>query len=71
VPDLQVATGFTVIEYLNYVRIRETKTLLTETDWPITRVAEKTGFDSIAHFGRVFKGITGRAPLQYRKQHRE
>jgi AraC-like DNA-binding protein len=45
--------------------------LLKETDWPMTRVAAETGFDSIAHFGRVFKGITGRAPLQYRKQHRE
>lgn len=64
-------TGFTIIEYLNYVRIRETKGLLTETDWPVTRVAEAAGFDSIAHFGRVFKGITGRSPLQYRKQHRK
>ena len=63
-------TGFTIIEYLNYVRIRETKTLLTETNWPITRIAAETGFDSIAHFGRMFKGITGRSPLQYRKQHR-
>lgn len=63
-------TGFTIIEYLNYVRVRETKKLLVETEWPMTRVAAGTGFESIAHFGRVFKGITGRSPLQYRKQHR-
>ncbi|WP_379158725.1 AraC family transcriptional regulator [Paenibacillus sp. sgz5001063] len=63
-------TGFTLIEYLNYVRIRETKALLKETEWRVARIAQETGFESIAHFGRVFKGITGRSPLQYRKQHR-
>lgn len=63
-------TGFTIIEYLNYVRIREAKVLLTQTDRPITRVAAEAGFESIAHFGRKFKAITGRSPLQYRKQHR-
>ncbi|MNC81347.1 Arabinose operon regulatory protein [compost metagenome] len=60
-----------MIEYLNYVRIRETKFLLRTTDWRMTRIARETGFDSIAHFGRVFKGLTGRSPLQYRKQNRE
>nr|WP_025703164.1 AraC family transcriptional regulator [Paenibacillus graminis] len=64
-------TGFTMIEYLNYVRIRETKALLRTTDWRVTRIARETGFESIAHFGRVFKEITGRSPLQYRKQNRE
>ncbi|WP_019914244.1 AraC family transcriptional regulator [Paenibacillus sp. HW567] len=64
-------TGFTVVEYLNYVRIRETKALLKDTGWRVTRIARETGFESIAHFGRVFKGVTGRTPLQYRKQNRE
>lgn len=54
-------TGFTIIEYLNIVRIREAKALLTQTKWPITRVAAETGFESIAHFGRKFKAITGRS----------
>lgn len=63
-------TGFTVVEYLNYVRIRETKALLKGTDWKVTRIAREMGFESIAHFGRVFKSVTGRTPLQYRKQNR-
>ncbi|AZK45792.1 helix-turn-helix transcriptional regulator [Paenibacillus lentus] len=63
-------TGFTVIEYLNYVRIREAQTLLKETEHRITAIADKTGFDSIAHFGRVFKQIVKRSPLQYRKQNK-
>jgi AraC-like DNA-binding protein len=63
-------TGFTIIEYLNYTRIKEAQRLLQSTDAKVTTIAENTGFDSIAHFGRVFKQIVNRSPLQYRKQNR-
>jgi AraC-like DNA-binding protein len=63
-------TGFTIIEYLNYTRIKEAQRLLQSTDAQVTTIAENTGFDSIAHFGRVFKQIVNRSPLQYRKQNR-
>ncbi|WP_312149411.1 helix-turn-helix domain-containing protein, partial [Paenibacillus odorifer] len=44
--------------------------LLQSTNAKVTNIAEDTGFDSIAHFGRVFKQIVKRSPLQYRKQNR-
>lgn len=61
-------TGFTFIEYLNSVRIKEAQKLLKETKKSVMEISEMTGFDSQTHFGRVFKGITGMSPLQYRKQ---
>ncbi|GGG13366.1 AraC family transcriptional regulator [Paenibacillus albidus] len=61
-------TGFTIVEYLNYIRIKEAQTLLRNSTAKVTFIAEQTGFDSIAHFGRVFRQIAGRSPLQYRKQ---
>ncbi|OMD13694.1 AraC family transcriptional regulator [Paenibacillus odorifer] len=63
-------TGFTIVEYLNYIRIKEAQRLLQSTNAKVTNIAEDTGFDSIAHFGRVFKQIVKRSPLQYRKQNR-
>lgn len=63
-------TGFTFVEYLNNVRIREAQRLLTKTSLPVSRIAEKTGFESVTHFGRVFKKISDVSPLQYRKQER-
>lgn len=63
-------TGFTIIEYLNYIRIKESQRLLRNTNHKVTAIAEYTGFDSIAHFGRVFKQIVKCSPLQYRKQSR-
>ncbi|WDZ57757.1 helix-turn-helix transcriptional regulator [Paenibacillus polymyxa] len=64
-------TGFTLVEYLQDVRVQQARAYLKETNWKVTAIAEKTGFDSIAHFGRVFKHFTGRTPLQYRKSHKK
>jgi AraC-like DNA-binding protein len=61
------ATGFTFIEYINSVRIKEAQKLLRESRLKVIHIAERVGFGSIAHFGRVFKSITGRSPLYYRK----
>lgn len=61
-------TGFTFVEYLNSVRIKEAKKLLEETNLKVYFIADRVGYGSITHFGRVFKEITGHAPLYYRKR---
>lgn len=61
------ATGFTFIEYVNSVRTKEAQTLLRKTSLNITEIAEKVGYESATHFGRVFKNHTGCSPLKYRK----
>lgn len=61
-------TGFTFIEYLNSVRIKESRKLLKETRKSVMKIAEITGFESQTHFGRVFKQMTGLSPTKYRKQ---
>jgi AraC-like DNA-binding protein len=63
-------TNFTLIEYLNNVRVKEGKRLLMESTVKVVEIAEKVGFGSITNFGRVFKEITGHAPLYYRKLRR-
>ncbi|AFC29185.1 AraC family transcriptional regulator [Paenibacillus mucilaginosus 3016] len=61
------ATGFTFVEYVNSVRIKEAKKLLERSTLKVNLIAKKVGFGSITHFGRVFKAVTGHAPLYYRK----
>lgn len=60
-------TGFTVIEYLNNIRIKEARALLKESSYKVLEISEKVGFDSLTHFGRTFKHITGFSPLKYRR----
>ena len=60
-------TGFTLVEYINNVRVNEAKKLLSQTGLKAIQVAEETGFGSLAHFNRVFKAAAGCSPLNYRK----
>ncbi|WP_166240196.1 AraC family transcriptional regulator [Paenibacillus turpanensis] len=61
------ATGFTFVEYVNSVRIKEAKKLLEESSMKVQLIAKKVGFGSVTNFGRVFKAVTGNAPLFYRR----
>ncbi len=60
-------TGFSYIEYINSVRVKEAQRMLRETKYKVIRIAEEVGFESVAHFGRVFKQISGTAPMEYRR----
>ncbi len=64
------STGFTFTEYLNNVRIKEARSLLVDTELKVAHIAERVGFDSLTHFGRVFKEITSLSPLKYRRIYR-
>jgi AraC-like DNA-binding protein len=61
------STGFSFVEYITTIRIREAQKLLRETERKISLIAETVGFDDFAHFGRIFKKIAGMTPMQYRK----
>ncbi|NLK75146.1 MAG: AraC family transcriptional regulator [Clostridiales bacterium] len=63
-------SGLSMNQYINAIRIKEAQKLLKNTDYSITQISELTGFDSITHFGRVFKSITGYTPLKFRKDQR-
>lgn len=60
-------TGFSFVEYVNTVRVREAQRLLKETEWTVTRISETVGYENLGHFGRVFKQLTTTNPLHYRK----
>jgi YesN/AraC family two-component response regulator len=60
-------TGFTFIEYLNGIRIKEAQNLLRKTNKTISEIAEMVGYNNATHFGRVFKNITGVSPITFKK----
>lgn len=59
-------TGLGYNEYLNNVRIKEAKKLLSSTKISVTDISTQVGYKSLTNFGRVFYKITGRTPIQYR-----
>ena len=60
------STGSSFKEYLNMVRIEESKRLLANTDYSIIDIAVATGFEDQSYFSKVFKKYTGLTPKQYR-----
>lgn len=64
-------TGFTFVEYLCNVRVKEAQRLLYKTNLPVAEIAEQVGFGTVTHFGRVFRKISGESPVRYRKQERQ
>ena len=52
---------------LNQARVEKAKIYLRQTNEPITAVAEKVGFSDYRIFTKIFKGIVGETPSQFRK----
>lgn len=59
-------TGNTFTQYLNTRRVSMAAELLSQSDLPVTQVALRVGFGSIATFNRVFRAIRGCTPSQFR-----
>lgn len=62
------STGFSIVEYINLMRIGKAAKLLSQTDQPILDVAYNCGFQNISHFNRCFKKIKSKTPSQYRNK---
>lgn len=60
-------TGYTIIQYINNLKIQQACYLLLETDKSITDIALDCGFNSTMYFCRIFKNVLQITPSQYRK----
>lgn len=59
-------TGLNFIDYIKKVRIDKSKELLRDTDLKIHEIAVKVGFQSIKHYTRTFRKMTGVSPVEFR-----
>ena len=60
-------TGISPHEYLKYCRINESKRLLTETEYPISQIADQVGYADVNRYIQNFRQCVGMTPLKYRK----
>lgn len=63
---LQKKCGFSFKQYLNEIRITESKRLLHETDRTIAEIAFTVGYNNVTHFNRVFRQSAKISPSEYR-----
>ncbi len=60
-------TGLHFTDYVSRVRIEKAKDLLRNPNNRVSEVAYQTGFQSLSHFNRCFKRITGESPTTCRE----
>ena len=61
-------TGLNFTDYVARVRTEKAKNLLLNPTLRISEIAFEVGFQSLTHFNRVFKKVSGHSPTQYRAQ---
>jgi len=61
-------TGINFTDYVCRTRIEKAKNLTLNPNLRISEIAYEVGFQSLTHFNRVFKKITGDSPTEYRSR---
>ncbi len=59
--------GMGISEYVQQVRVREARKLLSFTDMGLGEIADCCGFSNQSHFSSVFRRLTNVSPLHFRK----
>lgn len=62
------SVGINFIDYVSNLRIEKAKNLLLNPNCLVSEIAFEVGFQSLTHFNRVFKKLTGVSPSKYRAQ---
>lgn len=60
-----------VSDYINRLRIRDSKNLLSNTQLSIQQISELVGYSSSNYLSEIFRSETGVSPRQYRRQYNE
>jgi len=61
--------GFSLVDYINFMRSRKARFLLLNTDTKISEIGEMCGFNSPIYFDRIFKINTGCTPKMFRTEY--
>ena len=60
------ATGLTFTNYIARVRVEKAKNLLLNPHLRVSEIAYTVGFQSLTHFNRLFRKLTGESPTSFR-----
>jgi transcriptional regulator GlxA family with amidase domain len=63
----RAATGVSLIDYLQNLRIEQGKHLLETSDLPVEEISAEVGYADASFFRRLFKRLAGLTPVAYRR----
>lgn len=63
----KAATGSSLRDYVQNLRVEEAKRLLESSRMPVDEISAAVGYEDASFFRRLFKRLTGLSPGQYRR----
>src|SRR5699024_546743 len=60
----------TFTDYLNTIRLKESKKLLIHSTLNVSEISETVGYSDVSYFSKIFKKEFGITPSRYRKEKR-
>lgn len=60
-------TGYTLIQYINSMKIHKACELLQDAERPVTEIAMECGFHSAMYFCKIFRSVMDMTPTDYRR----
>jgi transcriptional regulator GlxA family with amidase domain len=64
----KAATGYAPLDYVQRLRIEESKQMLETSADAVESIAEDVGYADAGSFRRVFKRLVGESPAEYRRR---
>ena len=61
------ATGLSIIDYVQNLRIEKAKHLLETTDLPVDEIGGFVGYENLSFFRQLFRRRCGLSPANYRR----
>ena len=68
---LTVSLGRSPQAEIRRVQIERIRRLLVETEYPLKKIAELTGFEHVEYMSVVFKRLTSLTPGEFRRRHKD
>ncbi|MFW5692605.1 MAG: XylR family transcriptional regulator [Thermoguttaceae bacterium] len=65
----QKTLGHPIREEIQRARLTLARQMLLETDFPVWKVAQTAGFNSVSYLERLFRRVTGTSLAKYRRRH--
>lgn len=66
--EFKRVTGLTIVSYMNILRCRNAKKMLSKNEYSIHEIASKCGFENDSYFSRTFKKYIGVLPSEYMRK---
>lgn len=63
--------GYTISEYIEFMRLEKAKEQLINTNEPINMIGQQIGFESPRYFTYFLKKLLGMTPREYRRTHKQ